>query len=363
MVLTDKLKAIADSIRYAEKKVYGGEGSGSMTLAQMPSKIKQIADYEPLPTFETEYANILMATGSPRYESGLIKMYADRVSDMYDADDNELDEGIIKNGSVDIEQLSIRAQASEFGDATAADVAEGKTFTSAAGLKMAGTYSENAFPYGGKNATKVAEYDETFTLADTTFPVGTFTSTTATSIKATVSNRFTSPTIAIGDKDVVVIQTVMVVPEYSGGDGKAQEIAYINRYTTHISKRRTSANATKNTRQSTSLSIAELRYGNTSAVDTIGNASYGLYATPQAATVASATAASTTVRASSPILYARVSTSYSKKENMQKITDCTWFWHVDVYLVDGQSTVGSYNVNEVCDQLMSIPKPFSVTEE
>ena len=45
---------------------------------------------------------------------------------------------------VDPGKMTMRSNASNFGDATAADVAKGKTFTSSAGLKVAGTYEPAA---------------------------------------------------------------------------------------------------------------------------------------------------------------------------------------------------------------------------
>ena len=201
-----------------------------------------------------------------------------------------------------------------------------------------------AFEFGGMNATKVATYDETFTLADTSFVVGESASTSSTSIKAAVSNRFTSPSIAIGDKDVIVVQTVDVVPAHGASAvNKAKQERYSVCHVTNISKRRTVGNAAKNTRQALAMNTYVLFYRNSTGSITTATAQYGFYATPATASAASTTAASTTVRVNSPTLGYRVSSTYESAANIKLVTDCEFRWHVDVYLVDPGSSV-AHNV-------------------
>lgn len=202
------------------------------------------------------------------------------------------------------------------------------------------------FEFGGYNAELVDEYSERFTLAETTFPIGTFSSTTATSIKPTVANRYTSPTITIGDRDVIVAQTVLVRPTYNSSITlKSFELGYAQMYLTWMSKGFQRGGTLL--RRSSTQSFSLIDYYSAGGVRTLSNAAYGMYGTIQSASVASSTANATTVRASSPILYARVSTSYSTAANMQAITDCTWEWNVKAYLVDNtnMSTIQQLLIN------------------
>lgn len=202
----------------------------------------------------------------------------------------------------------------------------------------------------GLNAELVATYNETFTLADTSFVVGSTPSTSATSIKATVSNRFTSPSITIGDKDIIVVQKVLVTPQYNGEEtNTVRELSYAYMYISCVSKgRRSSTDKTLYIRRIVNSQSGFIRYLNSSGVDSINiGTAYGLYCTPSAATVASATANATTVRCSSPSLQCRASTTYSSQANMSKIVDCTWDWNVEVYLCDAQSSMASYVQDEM----------------
>lgn len=212
------------------------------------------------------------------------------------------------------------------------------------------------FPYGGMNAEKVAEYDESWTLSDTSFVKGSSSSTTATSILATVSNRYTnttgSPTIAYGDKDIIVVQTCKVHPTHgSGANKKAQQIGYAAQFVHCFSKRKTADTSAKTTRQVYSYTAYVNKYYNTSGTVTRAIANYGFYMTPQTPTVANATAASTYVRCGSPILYYRVSTSYETAANIKTVTECTFDWHIDVYTVDAFTTPTA-KVNEEIDAVL-----------
>ena len=213
------------------------------------------------------------------------------------------------------------------------------------------------FEYGGFNAEKIAEYEENYTLADTSFVKGSSSSTSATSILATTANKYTnttgSPTIAYGDKDIIVVQTCRVKPTHSASaTKKARQIGYAAVFVTYFSKRKTTDTSAKTTRQANVLTAYVNKYYNTSGVVTRANANYGFYMTPQTPTVANATAASTYVRCGSPILYYRVSTSYETAANIKTVTECTFDWHLDVYTVDAFSTVEAA-VNDKIDGILS----------
>lgn len=204
----------------------------------------------------------------------------------------------------------------------------------------------------GLNPVKVAEYDETYSLADTTFSKGSETSTSAKTIKATTANRFTTPTISIGDKDILVIQKTHTVPTHeSGATDKGRQIkhAYLN--IGLISKRKTSDTSGNTTRQVHALSTYMNNYYNSNAVNTRGVYNYGFYAAPQNPTVASTTSANTTVRVGSPILYYRIATAYESQANINMIEDVRFRWHADVYLVDAGSSMGRV-ANDVLDDVL-----------
>lgn len=201
-----------------------------------------------------------------------------------------------------------------------------------------------AYPYSGTNVTQVDSYSYTWTLADTSFDPATATSTTATSIKASVSNFYTnttgSPTIAYGDKDIIIVQTGQVIPQYSSGAvDKVKEIGFAREYVTYFLKK-TSDTSAETTRQAANIDRYILSYYNSSGTRARYAGYYGLYLAFTAPTVASATAASTYVRCTSPSLSYRVSTTYSSAANLQAVTDCQFIWTVKVYTADPGSTVG-----------------------
>lgn len=220
---------------------------------------------------------------------------------------------------------------------------------------MANVALPEVFKYSGTNAQLVASYNETYTLADTSFVIGSSTSTSATSIKATVSNRFTSPTIAFGDKDIVVIQRGFVTPTHSASaTNKALQIAYATEYYTVISKRKTTDTSAKTTRQVYNITTGYMnKYYNTSGTITRVASNYGLYMTCSAPSVASATAASTTVRVSSPVLYYRVSSSYESAANIVLVNACDFKWTVDVYTVDAFTNIASAMSDDLDDMLVN----------
>ena len=217
--------------------------------------------------------------------------------------------------------------------------------------------SDVPFPFGGFNATKFAEYDESWTLDDTSFVKGSSSSTSATSILASTSNKYTnttgSPTIAFGDKDIVVVQTCKVTPTHgSGATKKAQQIGYVSIYVSYFSKRKTTDTSAKTTRQVNTLTAYMVKYYNTSGVVTRALANYGFYMTPSTPTVANATSASTYLRCGSPVLYYRASTTYETTANIKTVTDCAFNWHIDAYTVDEFSSPEAI-VNDTIDEILS----------
>lgn len=201
-------------------------------------------------------------------------------------------------------------------------------------------------PFTGTNIELVAEYNETFTLADTSFVKNSSSSTSATSIKATVSNRYTSNSIAFGDKDVIIIQTVYVVPIHSASTQKAMQKHYAIQYSSFATKgKSSSANATA--RRAMHMSTYLIDYYTSATAWTRAMANYGFYATPQAPSFASATARSTTVRVSSPILYYRASSTYESTSVIKTVTECTWSWNVKVYTADAGSTLARKVIDNV----------------
>lgn len=212
------------------------------------------------------------------------------------------------------------------------------------------------FRLGGLNAEKVAEYSEAWTLADTSFVIGSSSSTSATSIRAATSNRFTSPTIAFGDKDIVILQTVSARPSYSAAaTNKTRQIGYAGFYYSVISKKPTADGAAKTQRMVYNITTAyQLKYYNSSgAIARLSN-NYGLYMTASAPTFASATAASTTVRCSSPTLYYRCATSCHSAANSKSVTACDFNWKVEVFTVDPFTTPAA----EIIDRLEEILVTF-----
>lgn len=191
---------------------------------------------------------------------------------------------------------------------------------------------------GGSNPELLYEYNESWGLGDTSFVIGESASTAATSIKATVSNRFTTPTITYGDYDYVVIQKCKCTPTYNGSEvDKAKQLGYGIIYVSHIAKRKTNDTSALTTRVILNLSTYLNSYYNTSGTLSRAVANYGFYMTPQAPTQSSATAATGTFRVSSPILYYRVSTSYLTADNIKAVTSCSFDWNLKIYRTDFQS--------------------------
>ena len=194
------------------------------------------------------------------------------------------------------------------------------------------------FRLGGLNAEKVAEYTETWTLADTSFVIGSTSS--SLTIKSSITNRFTSPTIAFGDKDIVIIQTCSAHPQYSSAaTNMARTLGYAGCYYSVISKRPTADGGVKTTRQIYHITTPNLiRYYNTGGGISWNHVSYGLYMQIAAPSVTSPTAASTTIKCNSPVLKNGVSGTYHSADNSKAVTACDFNWKIEVYAVDPYTT-------------------------
>lgn len=223
--------------------------------------------------------------------------------------------------------------------------------------------SDVPFKWGGMNAVKLAEYETSWTLADTSFVIGSSTSTTATTILASQTNYTTagtktfasltgSPTYAYGDKDIVVVQWTQCTPTHNGADHKAELVSQCYMMVSHFSKRKTTDTSAKTTRQVASMSQGFSKYYNPSGAITRANVTYGFYATPQAPNIASTTAASTYVRVPTPVLSYRASTSYEKADNIKKVTACDFKWRLELYVVDKDSTIAR-NINDEIDNMLT----------
>lgn len=147
MALTDKINAIADAIREKTGK------EDKMTLAQMPGEITGITTIpdmnNPADSMDVAYGKEFVGEdgaigiGQMKITSGMVS--ENRVPS-YREENNGismqtkfLDRMIVQAGSV----VELIADAGEFGNASANQVAKGSTFTSSAGLKIEGTMEPN----------------------------------------------------------------------------------------------------------------------------------------------------------------------------------------------------------------------------
>lgn len=212
------------------------------------------------------------------------------------------------------------------------------------------------FRLGGVNAEKVEEYTESWTLADTSFVIGSSASTSIVRIKSPDSNRFTSPTIAFGDKDIVIIQTCSTRPQYSAAaTNSARTLGYAGCYYSIISKGATADGGAKNTRRIYNMTTPYFIKCYTARGDlTREPYLYGFYMEMETPIFASYTADSTVLRCNSPTLTYRCSSSYHSTANSKAVTACDFNWKIEVFTVDPFTTPAA----EMLDRMEEILVTF-----
>lgn len=177
MSLNDKMTALADAIRAKTG------GSSTMTLDQMTQAVSGITvgdggiDTSDATATETDMARGVTAYVNGKKITGTVETRKDGTGlNFNDEDVTILDRsssGLVLLYAVPGKNYLIRpsvevalyAELGRFGDATAADVAAGKTFTSVAGLKVTGTATSGSS--GGIQTQHITARDEAITISGT----------------------------------------------------------------------------------------------------------------------------------------------------------------------------------------------------
>lgn len=209
------------------------------------------------------------------------------------------------------------------------------------------------FVYSGTNSELIYTHDETWTLDDTSFVKGESASTSATSIRAAVTNSMQSQAINVGDKDIIFIQTCIVTPVHSSSaTNKAKQEKYVLKNIAYSAKRKTTDTSANTTRQITSITTYINKYYNASGVLSRAVSNYGFYMTPTTPSFSSTTSASPTLRCNSPTLYYRASSIYESTANIVFVEGVTYEWHVEVYALDPQSSIMA-QINKDIDDIIT----------
>lgn len=209
------------------------------------------------------------------------------------------------------------------------------------------------FRLGGMNAEKVDEYTESWTLADTSFVIGSTPS--SSTIKSGISNRFYGKYINFGDKDIVIIVTGSIHPQYSSAaTNKARSLSYAGCYYTVISKRPTVDGGAKTERMTYRFNQSFIKYYNSSGSIARAASSSGFYMTLAAPTISSTTGSYATVKCSSPTLSCSCSTSYLSTDNCKAVTACDFNWSVEVYAVDPFTTPAAEMLDRIEQNLVTL---------
>lgn len=206
------------------------------------------------------------------------------------------------------------------------------------------------FEFSGFNAELIDSYSETWALADTSFEIGSSSSTNATNIKSSTNNKYSSGQLAIGDKDIIVVQSTRAKPVHSSSaTKKAYQESFVSYNVSFFANRKTSSSVETTTRQLTTISFNSIEYYNSSGVMARYGGTYGLYATIQNPTLSGTT--TPYVYVSSPNTYYRASSTYESTTNIKLVTDCTFEWELKIYEVDNQTSLGGV-INKKIDELM-----------
>lgn len=195
------------------------------------------------------------------------------------------------------------------------------------------------FPPGGANPEFLETHSETITLGDTDFPTMTMSSSQQV-IKAAVSGAFVSAYFPYS-RDAVVIQQAFCQHVYNGADGKAQTDHSYRIHYTYISRGKSTA--TGSTNRSATFTQYYLDYLNSSGVRSYASGTYGIYGTCNSCSISSS-GSTIRVSISSPTWYGRISSTYCKTANINKLdsAETTLQWVVDIFAVDQHTTPLGY---------------------
>ena len=195
------------------------------------------------------------------------------------------------------------------------------------------------FPPGGANPEFLETHSETLTLAETDFPPMTM-STSQQVIKAAESGAFVSAYFPYA-RDAVVIQQAFCQHVYNGADGKVQTDHSYRIHYTYISRGKSTATGTTN--RTATFTQYYLDYLNSSGARAYASGTYGIYGTCNSCSLSSS-GSTIRVSISSPTWYGRVSSTYCKSANMNKLdtSATTLQWIVDVFTVDQHTTPLGY---------------------
>lgn len=218
----------------------------------------------------------------------------------------------------------------------------------------------SVFEFGGTNSRLVSTHYEKWTKADTSFVTGTTAHSSATQIMASVSNKYTTASLTLGDLDGCVIQRVLITPTYAS-DATNTERVVKTAYTVASPwcKRVNDASSTNLDNRTyryfidTATSTVVSYYYSSSGAYNIGTTPYGINVSLSKPSVASTTASSTTIRVTSPAIRDQYYSGYMSQSNLLKLQDFTVEWYVEVYTMDARSSLADAIVHSNQDMLLN----------